>query len=198
MQCGCCGARVSIPFERSNMLELVVNDGDKRADAQRLPATVRQPQVPAQAAQTAPAAAPAPSLDDAARAQEILRMQRDIANRRRKRLLLLAARLMVFIMLPTLLVGYYYYNVATPVLRHDNRIPDPEIGIDQPGGRAWRPLRRHQLCDLAGIHRGAELPRKPRGDADARRGIRPAGTFLGPRDRPAEPVGPGCLDRGSL
>ena len=104
------------PFERSNMLELVVNEGDKRADAQRLPATVRQPQVPAQAAQTAPApvAAPAPSLDDAARAQEILRMQRDIANRRRKRLLLLAARLMVFIMLPTLLVGYYYYNVATP------------------------------------------------------------------------------------
>ncbi|RFU13237.1 capsule biosynthesis protein [Rhodobacteraceae bacterium W635] len=104
------------PFERSNMLELVVNDGDKRADAQRLPATVRQPQVPAQAAQTAPApaTAPAPSLDDAARAQEILRMQRDIANRRRKRLLLLAARLMVFIMLPTLLVGYYYYRVATP------------------------------------------------------------------------------------
>jgi capsular polysaccharide transport system permease protein len=56
-----------------------------------------------------------PTLDDAARAQEILRMQRDIAARRRKRLLLLFARLMAFVMLPTMLVGYYYYNVATPM-----------------------------------------------------------------------------------
>ena len=104
------------PFERSNMLELVVNDGERRPDAQRLPATVRQPSVPvAQPAQTAPAPASPAMLDDAARAQEILRMQRDIARRRRKRLLLLAARLMVFVMLPTMLVGYYYYNVATPM-----------------------------------------------------------------------------------
>lgn len=99
------------PFERSNMLELVVNEGDQRAEAQpRLPATVRQPNVPAQAPQPAP-----PSLDAASRAQEILRMQRDIANRRRKRLALLFARLMAFVMLPTMLVGYYYYNVATPM-----------------------------------------------------------------------------------
>ena len=104
------------PFERSNMLELVVNEGEQRADPQgRLPATVRQPGVPAQARQTAPAMAPPPSLDDAARAQEILRMQRDIANRRRKRLVLLFARLMAFVMLPTMLVGYYYYNIATPM-----------------------------------------------------------------------------------
>lgn len=103
------------PFERSNMLELVVNDGQQRAEAQpRLPATVRQPNVPAAAPQTAPAMAP-PTLDDAARAQEILRMQRDIAARRRKRLLLLFARLMAFVMLPTMLVGYYYYNIATPM-----------------------------------------------------------------------------------
>jgi len=104
------------PFERSNMLELVVNDGDQRAEAQpRLPATVRQPNVPAQAPQTAPAMAPPPTLDEAARAQEILRMQRDIANRRRKRLALLFTRLIAFVMLPTMLVGYYYYNVATPM-----------------------------------------------------------------------------------
>jgi capsular polysaccharide transport system permease protein len=103
------------PFERSNMLELVVNDGQQRAEAQpRLPATVRQPSVPAAAPKTAPAMAP-PTLDDAARAQEILRMQRDIAARRRKRLLLLFARLMAFVMLPTMLVGYYYYNIATPM-----------------------------------------------------------------------------------
>lgn len=104
------------PFERSNMLELVVNDGDRRADPQgRLPATVRQPGVPAHAPQTAPAMAPPPSLDDATRAQEILRMQRDIANRRRKRLLLLFTRLLAFVMLPTMLVGYYYFNIATPM-----------------------------------------------------------------------------------
>lgn len=103
------------PFERSSMLELVVNDGERRADTQRLPATVRQPSVPAPATQTAPAMVQPPSLDEAARAQEILRMQRDIAKRRRKRLLLLAARLMAFVMLPTMLVGYYYYGVATPM-----------------------------------------------------------------------------------
>lgn len=104
------------PFERSNMLELVVNDGEQRAEAQpRLPATVRQPSVPAQAPQTAPAMAASPTFDEASRAQEILRMQRDIANRRRKRLTLLFARLLAFVMLPTMLVGYYYYNVATPM-----------------------------------------------------------------------------------
>lgn len=104
------------PFERSNMLELVVNDGEPRAEAQpRLPATVRQPSVPAQAPQTAPAMAASPTFDEASRAQEILRMQRDIANRRRKRLTLLFARLLAFVMLPTMLVGYYYYNVATPM-----------------------------------------------------------------------------------
>lgn len=104
------------PFERSNMLELVVNDGEQRAGAQpRLPATVRQPGVPAQAPQTAPAMAAPPSFDEATRAQEILRMQRDIAKRRRKRLTLLLARLVAFVLLPTMLVGYYYYNVATPM-----------------------------------------------------------------------------------
>ncbi|MGI3183848.1 capsule biosynthesis protein [Nioella aestuarii] len=104
------------PFERSNMLELVVNEGQQRAEAQpRLPATVRQPGVPAAAPQMAPAMAAPPTLDDAARAQEILRMQRDIAARRRKRLVLLFARLMAFVMLPTMLVGYYYYNIATPM-----------------------------------------------------------------------------------
>lgn len=98
------------PFERSNMLELVVNEGQQKSGAPRLPATVRQPSVPA----TAPPAAP-PTIDEATRAQEILRMQRDIASRRRKRLILLGARLLVFVLLPTAFVGYYFYNVATPL-----------------------------------------------------------------------------------
>lgn len=122
------------PFERSNMLELVVNDGQQRAEAQpRLPATVRQPSVPAPASHTAPAMAP-PTLDDAARAQEILRMQRDIAARRRKRLLLLFARLMAFVMLPTMLVGYYYYNVATPMFATNTLFQIQKAESSSPAG----------------------------------------------------------------
>ena len=67
------------PFERSNMLELVVNEGRQKSDAARLPATVRQPPVPAPPGAVAP-----PTVDEATRAQEILRMQRDIAARRHR------------------------------------------------------------------------------------------------------------------
>ncbi len=121
------------PFERSNMLELVVSDSEKAA--QRLPATVRQPATPAIATPAPAQPAPTAPLDDGSRAQEILRMQRDIAARRRKRLLLLAARLMVFIMLPTMIVGYYYYKVATPLYATNSefQIQKVESGSSAPG-----------------------------------------------------------------
>lgn len=126
------------PFERSNMLELVVNDGDRQAEAQRLPATVRQPGVPQTQAPAQPPAMPAPSTDEANRAQEILRMQRDIARRRRKRLILLAARLLVFVMLPTAFVGYYYYTIATPMYAATTvfQIQKAESGSASAGGLA--------------------------------------------------------------
>ncbi len=107
------------PFARSNMLELIVNDGGRGAppgggqDAttaegpNNLPATVR-PSAPA-------VVAPAGPLDENARAAEIMRVQRDIAARRRKRLALLATRLLFFVALPTFLVGYYFFSVATPL-----------------------------------------------------------------------------------
>lgn len=119
------------PFERSNMLELVVNESGQRSAQQRLPATVRQPstQVPATAQ-----SAPAPTIDEATRAQEILRMQRDIAARRRKRLLLLAARLLVFVLLPTACVGYYFYNVATPFYAANSEFQIQKAESSSPAG----------------------------------------------------------------
>jgi len=117
------------PFERSNMLELVVNEGQQRSDAPRLPATVRQPSVPALAAPAAP-----PTIDEATRAQEILRMQRDIAARRRKRLILLGARLLVFVLLPTMFVGYYFYSVATPFFAANSEFQIQKAEASSPAG----------------------------------------------------------------
>jgi capsular polysaccharide transport system permease protein len=117
------------PFERSNMLELVVNEGQQKTNAPRLPATVRQPSVPVPAAAAAP-----PTLDEATRAQEILRMQRDIAARRRKRLILLGARLLVFVLLPTMFVGYYFYNVATPFYAANSEFQIQKAEASSPAG----------------------------------------------------------------
>jgi capsular polysaccharide transport system permease protein len=117
------------PFERSNMLELVVNEGQQKTNAPRLPATVRQPSVPVPATAAAP-----PTLDEATRAQEILRMQRDISVRRRKRLILLGARLLVFVLLPTMFVGYYFYNVATPFYAANSEFQIQKAESSSPAG----------------------------------------------------------------
>lgn len=61
-------------------------------------------------------APPGPVEDaEAARAREILRIQRDIARRRQRRLAMLALRLMVFVLLPTLIAGWYWFRIATPL-----------------------------------------------------------------------------------
>lgn len=49
------------------------------------------------------------------RAQEIYKVQRDLARRRRKRQILLITRLAFFVFIPTLIAGYYFYNIATPL-----------------------------------------------------------------------------------
>ncbi len=92
------------PFQRSNMLELVVDEKQK-ADAQ-LPQTVPQPdeQLPSTEVLTADT-----------RAREMMEIQRDIARRRRRKLMLLFTRLAFFVFLPTILAGYYFYVVATPM-----------------------------------------------------------------------------------
>lgn len=129
------------PFGQSNMLELVVSEGqDGKAGQQKaLPNKAQTAQVPAIAPQ--PAGVPGPAGRPAAvtpeqRAAEIMQVQRDIARRRRKRLVLLATRLVAFVLLPTLLVGYYYFRVATPLYATNTElvIQKAESGTSTGGG----------------------------------------------------------------
>ncbi len=82
-------------------------DGSGADTRVQLPQTMKPAQLPAP-----PGAAP---IDEAQRAREIIRIQRDIARRRRRKLVLLAARLSFFVFLPTLLAGWYYFVMATPM-----------------------------------------------------------------------------------
>ncbi len=102
------------PFQRSNMLELVVPDANAGGQSAQ-----KQPKDEIKLPQTMPApgkVAPSTELSPAVqRDQEISRIQRDIASRRRKRLGLLLARLSFFVVLPTIIAGYYFFAVATPM-----------------------------------------------------------------------------------
>ena len=86
------------PFKRSTMLSLVVPEGEA------LNADVRSVNLPA-----------AKKYDETTRAQEVYRIQRDIARRRRRQMAMMFARLGTFVALPTIVVGIYFYNVATPL-----------------------------------------------------------------------------------
>ncbi|MDJ0628221.1 MAG: capsule biosynthesis protein [Rhodobacter sp.] len=93
------------PFQRSNMLELVVpGAGEVKEKGLDVPQTVPKPQLPSTEV-----------YSEDARAREIIRMQRDIVKRRRRRLIQLFSRLAFFVLLPTLLAGYYYHVIATPM-----------------------------------------------------------------------------------
>ncbi|MDF3415748.1 capsule biosynthesis protein [Sulfitobacter sp. M57] len=104
------------PFERSNMLELVVPQGNGADGAQQLG---RIETTRTQLPQTVPAdgtSLPSTEISPAERrAREISDIQREITNRRRRKLGLLLVRLAFFVMLPTIAAGYYFYNVATPM-----------------------------------------------------------------------------------
>jgi len=91
------------PFQRSNMLDLVVSEAQE--SKVQLPQTTRQtPQLPSNQ-----------PLTPERRAAEILTVQRGIAARRRRKLALLMTRLAFFVLLPTLICGWYYYVIATPL-----------------------------------------------------------------------------------
>lgn len=92
------------PFNRANLLELVVNDGQAGSGPDKLPAAIRQPKTPSPQV-----------VDEATRAREIMKIQRDLVRRRRRRLAALFVRLALFVALPTLIAGYYYYRIATPM-----------------------------------------------------------------------------------
>lgn len=90
------------PFQRSNVLELVVAEAE---NSQQGGGRVKLPQV-------MPQKTPA-QLDDERRSVEIRRVQRDIARRRKRKLVLMFARLAVFVFLPTVIAGWYFSTVAT-------------------------------------------------------------------------------------
>jgi len=109
------------PFKRANMLELVVADDGPGGSGTSRPAAepdealqkrVQLPQTMPTAKQTLPSTEVSPAER---RADEIGRIQRDIAKRRRRKSLLLLTRLMFFVILPTVVAGWYFYAVATPM-----------------------------------------------------------------------------------
>ncbi|TNF18534.1 MAG: capsule biosynthesis protein [Rhodobacteraceae bacterium] len=98
------------PFQRTNMLELVVPDqGREVAEGPR----VQLPQTVPSKDKTLPATEQASPTER--RIREIGEIQKDIAKRRRRKSFLLLTRLAFFVGLPTLLCGWYFYNVATPL-----------------------------------------------------------------------------------
>ncbi|MCI5097178.1 MAG: capsule biosynthesis protein [Rhodobacteraceae bacterium] len=102
------------PFQRSNMLELVV-DGNSGESAASVPARSEKVQLP-QTVAVEKKNLPSTDLSPAERRErEIGEIQRDIARRRRRKLALLTARLAFFVGIPTLVAGYYFYAVATPM-----------------------------------------------------------------------------------
>ena len=100
------------PFQRSNMLELVLPDAAPKGTAiqvsdppvDTLPQTVRQTPLPSKELRP-----------EGPRLHDIMAIQRDLSRRRRLRMLLLMARLAFFVGLPTLLAGLYFYTIATPL-----------------------------------------------------------------------------------
>ncbi|MEL6806581.1 MAG: capsule biosynthesis protein [Pseudomonadota bacterium] len=117
------------PFQRSNMLELVVPQAGAEPHEGGAPdAFASQPapeggagagQGRVQLPQTVPVKKqqlPSTEVSPAdRRAQEMFNIQRDIARRRRRKTGILLVRLAFFVMLPTLLAGYYFYAIATPM-----------------------------------------------------------------------------------
>ena len=103
-------ARGIDPFQRSNVLELVVPETKTPQTAEgrvQLPQTVP----------TGPRNLPSTERASPAerRASEIHQIQKDLIKRRRRRSILLLARLASFVMLPTFLAGWYFYVMATPM-----------------------------------------------------------------------------------
>lgn len=104
------------PFQRTNMLELVMPEAQQDA-AKALPkpgeTRVQLPQTVEVKKQTLPSTEMASPAER--RAAEIMQIQRDLARRRRKKTMLLMTRLLAFVVLPTIVAGYYFYKVATPM-----------------------------------------------------------------------------------
>ncbi len=117
-------ARGIDPFQRTNMLELVVPDEGRAVTAGRedaaKPAEPQPERQKVQLPQTVPVQKQQlPSTETKSpadrRAAEIRQIQKDLTKRRRRKVALLLTRLAFFVGLPTLIAGYYFYAVATPM-----------------------------------------------------------------------------------
>lgn len=96
------------PFQRSNMLELVVpnRDESEETDKVQLPQTVPEGKTNLPGEQLSPAER---------REREISDIQLDIERRRRRKLLGLLGRLGAFVLLPTIMATLYFFIFATPM-----------------------------------------------------------------------------------
>lgn len=115
------------PFQRSNMLELVVpqaggsqheggpgnalaelsaQEGGAGAGRVQLPQTIPLGKATLPSTQVSPMER---------RMREISDIQKDITRRRRKKMALLIVRLAFFVLIPSFFAGYYFYKVATPM-----------------------------------------------------------------------------------
>ncbi len=137
------------PFQRSNMLELVVPQagggqhegapGDMFAalESQKGGAgsRVQLPQTVPTDRETLPSIDTNPGNPMERRMREISDIQRDITRRRQKKMGLLLVRLAFFVMIPTFLAGYYFYNIATPLYATDSQFMIIQNeGSGSPGG----------------------------------------------------------------
>ncbi|MCR9126604.1 MAG: capsule biosynthesis protein [Rhodobacteraceae bacterium] len=111
------------PFQRTNMLELVVppagaephEGGAPDAFSGLPPARTDRVQLP-QRIEPKKQALPSTEVSpQQSRNREISEIQKDIAKRRRRKMALLSTRLAFFVMLPTLIAGWYFYVAATPM-----------------------------------------------------------------------------------
>lgn len=112
------------PFQRSNMLELVVpkstdDPADGAANSEK-PGKNKHKSGRIQLPQTLlPERETLPSTDHLSPAEmrnrQISEIQQDITRRRRRKMVMLLARLSFFVMLPTIIAGWYFYAVATPM-----------------------------------------------------------------------------------
>ncbi|MEX0284386.1 MAG: capsule biosynthesis protein [Paracoccaceae bacterium] len=100
------------PFQRSNMLELVVPQNTANAGNEEPQTRVQLPQTVPVQKQNLPSTELSPSEQ---RQRDISEIQRDIMRRRRHKLMMLGARLAFFVLLPTFVAGWYFYRIATPM-----------------------------------------------------------------------------------
>ena len=106
------------PFQRSNMLELVVPQGVSGGGDPHGRGRIQLPQTVPVGGKNLPSTELSP-MDR--RMREISDIQRDITKRRRRKMGLLMVRLLFFVGLPTIMGGYYFYNIATPMYATDSQ-----------------------------------------------------------------------------